>query len=73
MGALQIRQVRVTNQSCQINSYVPAGRYSTCFGEYSEENEDTRPWQGGVTGNTYQYTTGHSLLYGLSGWGPDCT
>lgn len=83
VGGIQLRQARVSNQSCAIRRFVdecvaqPDGtcqarfdtKDGTCFSEFSVSRQDTQPYGPGTEGFTW--SGGHSDLKGLFGFGPD--
>ena len=83
VGGIQLRQARVSNQSCAIRRFVdecvaqPDGtcqarfdtKDGTCFSEFSVSRQDTQPYGPGTEGFTW--SSGHSDLKGLFGFGPD--
>ncbi len=48
LGSPRIRQLRVKNNSCKVNSLFN-GEIKSCYGEYSYSNEDTAPFGLAVT------------------------
>jgi hypothetical protein len=48
LGSPRIRQLRVRNNSCKVNS-VFKSQFTACYGEYSAANEDTAPFGLGLT------------------------
>ena len=83
VGGVQLRQLRVANDSCSERRFVhmtaqhngtALGKYDTrdgsCFDFFSEATEDTLPFGPPGEPAKYSHATGLSTLVGLFGYGP---
>lgn len=66
LGVPRLRLIRVRNDSCEVHEDF-RNLITTCYGVYSPENEDTRPF-GPMNGTAWTYQT-DTQLEGFKHWG----